>query len=207
MQNETGQKDTKAQLIKAAIDMFHEKGLQKTRVSDIVAAARVAQGTFYLYFKSKEDVFLHIAAEFKGLFAELIEGADNLFVGTSGDEIRANLLVFIRDLVRLYSDNQKMAKILFYESGQHDCSFRNTWQDLYLGFIEMTRRQLEQNRDSAFLCFEDAETEAAFLVGLFSRSLFYFIEFKNDIDIETLSRRMTAFVLGGLSKQSASGGI
>ncbi len=207
MQTEAGAKDTRTQLINAAIDMFHEKGFQKTRVSDIVATARVAQGTFYLYFKSKDDVFLHIAAEFKGLFAEIIEGGDNLFAGTSADEIKANLLGFIRDLVQLYSENKKMAKLLFYESGQHDCSFRNIWQDLYLDFIDMTRRQLEQNRDSAFLSFEDAETEAAFLVGLFSRSLFYFIELKNDIDIETLSRRMTAFVLGGLSKQSVSGGM
>ena len=86
MQTEAGAKDTRTQLINAAIDMFHEKGFQKTRVSDIVATARVAQGTFYLYFKSKDDVFLHIAAEFKGLFAEIIEGGDNLFAGTSADE-------------------------------------------------------------------------------------------------------------------------
>jgi AcrR family transcriptional regulator len=35
--------------------VFHEHGYEKSKVSDIVASANLAQGTFYLYFKSKKD--------------------------------------------------------------------------------------------------------------------------------------------------------
>ncbi len=195
-------KDTRALLLNAAIDMFHEKGFQKTRVSDIVAAAQVAQGTFYLYFKSKDEIFLQIAADFKNRFAELIENSDQILSGESYSEIRGNLLIFIRQMVQLYSENTKLARILFYENGQSDCQFRHIWQELYSAFIDMVKRHLEHHRNSPFIVFEDAETEAAFLVGLLSRSLLYFIEFKQDIDFDTLSRRITDFVLGGLSKQA-----
>ncbi len=194
-------KDTRTLLLNAAIDMFHEKGFQKTRVSDIVAAAQVAQGTFYLYFKSKDDIFLHIAADFKNHFAELIENSDQLLSGETYQEIRENLLVFIRQLVQLYSENTKMARILFYESGQVDCQFRHIWQELYSSFIEMVKRHLELHQNSPYIVFEDAATEAAFLVGLLSRSLLYFIEQKHDLDFDTLSRRITDFILGGISKQ------
>jgi len=33
-----------------------KKGYEKTAVSDIVKKAKVAQGTFYYYFKTKEDI-------------------------------------------------------------------------------------------------------------------------------------------------------
>ncbi len=201
VQDSSPSKDTRSQLLNAAIDMFHEKGFQKTRVSDIVAAAQVAQGTFYLYFKSKDEIFLQIAADFKNRFAELIENSDQLLSGNSYPEVRENLLIFIRQMVQLYSENTKMARILFYENGQADCQFRHIWQELYSSFIAMVKLHLENHRNSPFIVFEDAETEAAFLVGLLSRSLLYFIELKHDLDFDTLSRRMTDFILGGISKQ------
>jgi AcrR family transcriptional regulator len=53
--------ETKESLIEAAIKLFEEQGYHSTKVSDIVREAGVAQGTFYLYFKSKEDMFRYIA--------------------------------------------------------------------------------------------------------------------------------------------------
>jgi AcrR family transcriptional regulator len=46
----------KAELIDAAEELFREKGYEQTSVSDIVKKIDVAQGTFYYYFKSKDDI-------------------------------------------------------------------------------------------------------------------------------------------------------
>ena len=54
------QSETKQKLINSAVKLFSQKGYFNTKVSDIVKDAGVAQGTFYLYFKSKEDIFLEI---------------------------------------------------------------------------------------------------------------------------------------------------
>lgn len=48
---------TKARIINAARTVFERDGFVDTRVSDITKAARVAHGTFYIYFTSKEDIF------------------------------------------------------------------------------------------------------------------------------------------------------
>lgn len=47
-------------LLNRAFDLFIEKGVSKTSVSDIAERAGVAKGTFYLYFKDKYDIRNHL---------------------------------------------------------------------------------------------------------------------------------------------------
>lgn len=47
----------KEELIKAALTLFQKNGVDNTSVSDIVKEAHIAQGTFYNYFQSKDDIF------------------------------------------------------------------------------------------------------------------------------------------------------
>ncbi|WP_028548081.1 TetR/AcrR family transcriptional regulator [Paenibacillus sp. UNC451MF] len=53
--------DKKKNMIDAALKLFEDQGYHQTKVSDIVREAGVAQGTFYLYFQGKEDLFRGIA--------------------------------------------------------------------------------------------------------------------------------------------------
>jgi AcrR family transcriptional regulator len=55
--------ETRARVLDAAKDTFQEKGYLASSVADIVKRAGVAHGTFYTYFKSREDVLREIAEE------------------------------------------------------------------------------------------------------------------------------------------------
>lgn len=59
---------TRARIVAAAREVFEELGFLDTRVAHITRRARVAYGSFYTYFPSKEAVFLEVA---DGLFAEM----------------------------------------------------------------------------------------------------------------------------------------
>ncbi len=59
----------KAALLDAARRVFERRGFLDTRVADIVAEARVAQGTFYTYFDSKDAVFQAVAT---GVVGEML---------------------------------------------------------------------------------------------------------------------------------------
>jgi TetR/AcrR family transcriptional regulator, fatty acid metabolism regulator protein len=48
--------DKRGAIHRAAIKVFAEKGYFNSKVADIAAAAGVADGTVYLYFKSKEEI-------------------------------------------------------------------------------------------------------------------------------------------------------
>lgn len=53
---ETKKKEKRQALLDAAYALFLERGADKTSVSDITSRARVAKGTFYLYFQDKDAV-------------------------------------------------------------------------------------------------------------------------------------------------------
>ncbi|MEI7026859.1 TetR/AcrR family transcriptional regulator [Paenibacillus sp. y28] len=67
--------ETRDKIMNAAQKIFAEKGLHVAKVSDIVKEAGVAQGTFYLYFKNKEELFQAIVdtnfEEMNGVFERL----------------------------------------------------------------------------------------------------------------------------------------
>jgi TetR/AcrR family transcriptional regulator, fatty acid metabolism regulator protein len=47
-------------ILRAAIDVFADRGFFSAQVADIARAAGVAAGTVYLYFKSKDDLLVSI---------------------------------------------------------------------------------------------------------------------------------------------------
>ena len=51
---ELQKEQTKALLLKTAYEVFSEKGIMSTRVSDIAQAAGVSHGTIFVHFKSQE---------------------------------------------------------------------------------------------------------------------------------------------------------
>lgn len=54
----------KQKLINASIQLFEQKGYKETSVQDIVAMIGVTKGTFYYYFKSKDEVLKYICLTF-----------------------------------------------------------------------------------------------------------------------------------------------
>lgn len=73
------------ELVKAALDIFVEKGFAATRVDEVAARAGVSKGTLFLYFESKEDLFKAVIREnIANLFPAWNEEF-KAFEGTSAD--------------------------------------------------------------------------------------------------------------------------
>ena len=54
---------TRAQLVRAAADVFATRGYREATVAAITEAAGTAHGTFYLYFKNRDDVFVQVISD------------------------------------------------------------------------------------------------------------------------------------------------
>jgi TetR/AcrR family fatty acid metabolism transcriptional regulator len=52
--------DKRDRILRAATKVFARKGFHATRVSEVAKAAGVADGTIYLYFKSKDDLLVSL---------------------------------------------------------------------------------------------------------------------------------------------------
>lgn len=67
--------DKKADIIKAAIDVFAEQGYHTTKIHRIANRAGIATGTIYLYFGNKENILLTI---FETVWQQLFERLDKI---------------------------------------------------------------------------------------------------------------------------------
>jgi AcrR family transcriptional regulator len=74
--------ERRLEIIKTAERLFREKGYSNTPVDAIITEMGVAKGTFYYYFKSKEDVLEAIAAhQLQELAQTVKEVADDASLG------------------------------------------------------------------------------------------------------------------------------
>ena len=71
------------QILQAAATVFAAKGFSGARVSDIAKRAKVADGTIYLYFKSKDDI---LVALFALAMSQFLDRARNELASLHGAE-------------------------------------------------------------------------------------------------------------------------
>ena len=87
--------ERRAQVLRHAKRIFARKGYHRTNVADIIARARIARGTFYLYFQNKKDLFEELLEQ---VVSELSTRILRLKVGPDEtspvDQLRDNLRVF-----------------------------------------------------------------------------------------------------------------
>ena len=82
--------ETRRKLIDAAAKVVGEEGYANASVAKITALAEIAQGTFYNYFASQQDLFDHLLPELGG---ELLESIRKRISGEK-DSLRREELGF-----------------------------------------------------------------------------------------------------------------
>lgn len=64
--------ETRKKLVEAAKTIICDKGLTNTQIEEITDACGVSKGTFYTYFKRKEDIVFELS---EGIFDEILANA------------------------------------------------------------------------------------------------------------------------------------
>jgi AcrR family transcriptional regulator len=100
---------TRAALVKAARALFERQGYVDTNVGDIAKKARVAHGTFYTYFASKEEIFAEVADDLQHQLLTIAEAEPHLPPDAALSERieRAN-----RGYLRGFAENARMMGVL-----------------------------------------------------------------------------------------------
>jgi len=96
-------------LLSSAFKLFTEKGINNTSISDIVSSAKLAKGTFYLYFKDKYDIRDRLVTKQGN---RLFENA-NIALEKSSCQTLEDCVVFIADnIIDQLNENQALLKFI-----------------------------------------------------------------------------------------------
>lgn len=119
----------------AAIEVFSERGYHATKISEIVRRVGVAQGTFYLYYESKQQIFGELLTDFLTLVVETVanwEPADLDSRKVFREEL-TRVGVLLTDVIQV---NQGLATIFFKEALAVP-EFDNIIHEFYDTLVEM----------------------------------------------------------------------
>jgi len=99
--------ERRAAILQAAAGVFLEKGISAASMDEIAERTEVSKGTVYLYFASKEDLFVAVVSETFAFLARLFE--DAVTQSSSGVEALARLGRQYFRFCRDYPDRFRLA--------------------------------------------------------------------------------------------------
>ena len=151
--------DKRRRIIDAAVHVFAKKGFFGARVSEIAESAGVADGTIYLYFKSKDDILISLFEEkMQGIIERLRESLEE----HAGDP-EAKIRRYIVGHLRLVAEQPDLMQVLTVELRQsarfikeyHPKGFR-MYLEVLQGILEEGQTQGVFRRDLDPLVFRRA---------------------------------------------------
>jgi AcrR family transcriptional regulator len=151
----------RAGLVAAARRAFTERGVVATSVADIVRAAGVAQGTFYLYFETKDDVILAVVED----IAEQILAAISADLSRPDLSPAGQLGAFSRILTSL-SQNSSLADVADFIHRPENQRLHDRFAEHFLpGLVPLIERTIADGVADGSFDVPDVHAAAWFILG------------------------------------------
>jgi AcrR family transcriptional regulator len=181
----------RAKILLAAAELFATQPFHKVLLSDVAEAAAVGKGTLYIYFKSKEDLYLSVL--YSG-FSRLVDQLSERINDDTHSPLQ-NLEAVIKETVRFAYQNPHLFEVMRTVPGW-DAVDRVKW--------DAKRRELKKLIESIIRhgifegIFIDAHPEftARYIPGLVRSVLLEGIE---TVDREALTDHIMHFVRGAIT--------
>ena len=154
--------ELKEKIIEAAIQSFSQTGYDRTKMEDIAKRLGLSKGTIYLYFKSKEDLFL-------GICDYNIKRSDRedavLFV--KRENIASDAEQIYDNIRRREQGNDRVMLEMVTESARNP-KLRKSMYELHVKVHEHVMLNVKAKMDEGFLGKDvDAPSLAVALVALY----------------------------------------
>lgn len=152
--------------MRAALDLFAEKGVEETTVADISEAADIGKGTFFTYFPAKEDVFADIGHLMLQMMSEGAEAH-----ASTGSSVAAQLAELLVPGLEWHARNPRLSRlsitVLMRSPSAIDADAANisAVEDLMAGLVRAGQASGEFRADA------DPEGAGSALWGLYFMAL------------------------------------
>ncbi len=185
-------------LLSSAFKLFTEKGINNTSIADIASSAKLAKGTFYLYFKDKYDIRDRLITKHGN---RLFENA-NRALEKSGCQTLEDCVIFIADNVIGQLD-QNQALLKFISKNLSWAIFANiriagkdnmNCMDIFEELINKSGRS-----------FKDKDLMIFMIVELVNSTCYSAVIYKSPVALEELKPALYETIRGIIAKFETTG--
>jgi len=148
---------TRQRVLEAAEAVFSEHGYHEASIVKITEAAGVGQGTFYLYFASKQDVFDELVRDLNRRVRHAMKGASS----EGKTRLEAEVLGF-RAYFRFTAEHPALYRIIRQAEFVSPEMLRYHYDRLSAGYVEGLREAIERGEIAEL----DPEVAAWALMGM-----------------------------------------
>ncbi len=153
--------ERRAQILLEARRVFAEKGYHGTSIQDIISAAGIARGTFYLYFEGKRVIFEEILDDLLIEIRSKIQGISL----ESEDPPDVQLLRTLERVLQVLVENRDLTVILLRQAVGLDPEFDQKLQEFYGRVRGIIVVSLTIGMDLGLVRSVDAPLVAACILG------------------------------------------
>ena len=180
---------TRQKLLEAAEALFGRHGFHATSVTDITRGAGVAQGTFYLYFPTKEAVFGELVRDLSRRLRRAIARE------TAGVEGRLAVEdAGLRAFLRFAGEHRDLYRIVFESQFIDPSLFQWYYERIAEGYV----RGLEAAMEAGEVRRLDPETVAYALMGAAHFMGMRWVVWANEAPPEEALESLRRFIRSGL---------
>lgn len=173
------------ELMDAAERLFLAKGVGATSVDEIVMAAGVAKGTFYIHFASKDHLLAALQQRFVTAFADRIQMSMDR---RPADDWRGRLRAWAAAGVDGYLDRVALHDVVFHEFRVSDRHLKHE-----NGVVARLQAFLEQGTQAGAWSVDDPPLTAVMLFSALHGAVDHALSASSPVDRKRLARTLMAF--------------
>jgi len=188
----------RTKVLDTALGVFSDKGYHQTRVSDIIQAAGIARGTFYLYFDSKNAIFHELLDMLLGRIRDNVVGVD---LSDGAPPVRDQLLVSVRRILGAFREDPALTKFVLREAVGVDAEVDKKLEGFYEHLHGWLSQSLSNGQRIGYVREIDTEYVAWCILGSVKQFLQLVLDNPDaDLDLDHLSEVVLDFNLQGIRR-------
>ena len=186
------------EILTSARKLFAARGYHETSISDLIEAAGIARGTFYLYFDSKRAIFDELLEDFLALLTTEVRPVD---VSPGAAPPREQLQQIVRHTLQTIVANRDLAGLVLRRAAGLDKDFDRKLSDFSSRIREIVGHALTTGQDLGIVRPCNTAVVSTCLVGAVKELVYEFLVAQDVgvlMDLDVLTREVLDVSMFGL---------
>jgi AcrR family transcriptional regulator len=182
------------ELLDVALRVFSERGYHETRIADLIEAAGVARGTFYLYFESKNAIFHELLDELLVRVRASVVGVE---LGENAPPLRDQLILTLERVLATFAESPALTTFVLRAAVGLDPEIDKKLGELYARLHQFILMSLENGMALGLLRPMEPRIVSWAVLGSIKQLVEVLIE-QRERDLRAMAAALVDYNLAGL---------